>query len=178
MNILFLRQIFEMFFSIQLNIVVAISNNRIIGKNNALPWHLPIDLKHFKNLTWGMPVIMGKNTYLSLTQPLKGRYNIVVSKSLENTNENIVVCGSVEEAVFFVENTLHCKEMFVIGGGKLYASVMDKVDNIYITRIDTNCVGDIFFPTFEHKNWTLQHQKKHKADTHNSYDCVFEHWKK
>ncbi|MGL4346957.1 MAG: dihydrofolate reductase [Chitinophagaceae bacterium] len=171
-------QIFKMYFSTSLSIVVALSKNRVIGKNNTLPWHLPIDLKHFKNITWGMPIIMGKNTYYSLKKPLQGRYNIIVSKHLKDTSDNIIICRSVQEAIEVVHHTLHCKQSFIIGGNQLYESTIHMVDNIYCTRIDTNCQGDTFFPTFEDKTWTLQHQVSHKANINNPYDCIFEHWKK
>src|SRR6187551_1403627 len=120
--------------------LVAASENNVIGKNNHLPWNLPNDFKFFKNKTWGMPVIMGRNTYESLDKPLPGRINIVVTSNKDWRREDVAVAHDIEQANKKACES-DCNELFIIGGGEIFKQTMDIVNRIYITRVHTTIDG-------------------------------------
>ncbi len=126
--------------------VVAMADNRVIGKENRLPWHFPADLKHFKQLTMGMTVIMGRKTFESIGKPLPGRRNFVLSRSKNPEtalpNGSLKFFDSLDEALKHVETP----DAFIIGGADLYRQTMDRVDGIWLTRIEGNYEGDTFYP--------------------------------
>lgn len=126
-----------------ISIIVAMSQNRVIGREGELPWHLPEDLKRFKKITLGHPVIMGRKTFLSIGKPLPGRENIVVSRNASYQHEGISVVPSLDAAV-----SCHpeAEELFVIGGAQLFAEALPKTQKIYLTLIDDEFEGDAFFP--------------------------------
>jgi len=156
--------------------LVAASENNVIGKNNQLPWNLPDDFKYFKNKTWGMPVIMGRNTFESLANSLPGRFNIVVTS--QNLNkENIIVAHSIDEAIAKGIET-DCKEIFIIGGGKIFEQSMNIVNRIYITRVHTIIDGDAFYPVIDEPYWERVSSDKHFADDKHAFDYTFEIWQK
>lgn len=158
------------------SLVVAASTNNVIGKDNKLLWKLPNDMRFFKNVTWGMPVIMGRKTYESLAQPLPGRKNIVLSRQpLES--EGAIVVKNLEDALFLVKQ-MDVKEAMVIGGGEIYRLAWEKAKRIYLTRVDAEFEGDTFFPALDPKQWKLIRQDNHEADEKHAYGYSFQVWER
>jgi len=153
-----------------LSIIVAMANHRVIGKDNDMPWHLPADLKHFKEVTLGKPIIMGRKTYESIGRPLPGRINIVISKNSELKIEGCETVTSLEQAVSLVSDV---EEIMIIGGGFLYSQTIDKADKLYLTFIDLEVDGDTKFPEFEHLNLEELKRVKFHKDEKNPYDYEF-----
>jgi len=129
-----------------LSIIVAMSKNRVIGKDNKLPWHIVEDLKRFKNITMGHAIIMGRKTFESIGRPLPGRENIVITRNRNFKAEGVKVVHSLELATM---NRYEDEEIFVIGGAEIYQSALPKVQNLYITMIDQEFEGDTFFPELD-----------------------------
>lgn len=131
-----------------ISIIAAISENRALGKNNKLLWHIPDDLKHFKEITSGHPVIMGRTTFESLgSKPLPGRTNIVVTRNKKYQMPNCLVAHSLEEAIDIGKN-LDRQEIFIIGGGQIYREAIDMADKLYLTIVKGNYEADTFFPDY------------------------------
>jgi dihydrofolate reductase len=158
------------------SLVVAAANNHVIGKDNQLLWKLPNDMRFFKNITWGMPVIMGRKTYESLASPLPGRKNIVLSRqSLQS--EGAIVVKSLDDALFLAKQ-MDVKEAMVIGGGEIYRLAWEKARRIYLTRVDAEPEGDTLFPVIDPKQWILVRQENHEADEKHAYNYSFQVWEK
>ncbi len=162
---------------IQCSLIVAIAENRVIGKDNDLIWHLPADMAYFKETTLGKPVIMGRKNYLSIPQkfrPLPKRPNIVVTRNKSFTDEGIDVCYSVEEAIELAK-TKSEDEIFIIGGGEIYRYALENklCDKLYITEIQQSFDGDTFFPELNKDEWTEISRIKNPADDKNRYDFDF-----
>jgi len=138
-------------------IIAGIANNNIIGKGNKLPWHIAEDLKHFKDLTFGNPVIMGRATYLSildyLRKPLDGRTNIVLSDVPIDKKEGFIFCPSIDEAI--KEAGKHGNKIFIIGGASVYKQMIDRADKLEITHIHKDFEGDIYFPEINPAKWEI-----------------------
>ena len=160
-----------------ISLVVATATNNAIGKDGKMPWHLPNDMKHFKNVTWGMPVIMGRKTFESLGKSLPGRKNIVISRQQYWQAEGVVVVKSIEDALFVAGQT-DAKELMVIGGGEIYKALFEKAKKIYLTRVEATPDADTFFPSLDREHWHLVSQKKHEADGKNAYNHSFEVWER
>ena len=158
-----------------LALIVATSENNVIGHLNKIPWYMPRDLKHFANITRGHTVIMGRNTYESilahLGKPLPDRENIVVTRQKDFTAAGCTVVHSLDEALKISPQE---KEVFVIGGAQLYAESMPKVAKIYRTLIHTTIEGDAFFPTLNSTHWKLIESKLEVKDARNPFDATFE----
>jgi len=133
-----------------ISLIVAMAHNRVIGKDNGMPWHLPADLKHFKAITSGHPVIMGRKTFESIGKALPNRRNIVVSRNAEYIAPGAEVVGSLESALNLVHDQ---KEIFVIGGAQLFTQALPLAQKMYITYIDLRVEGDTFFPEWDHAQW-------------------------
>lgn len=160
----------------EIKIVVAASENNVIGINNDLPWHLPNDLKFFKKTTLGKPIIMGKNTWLSLGKPLPGRLNIVLSSSLNNMPEGVLLFKNLHSALSHLE-TQNVPEVCIIGGGQLYKSAIDIADTIYLTRVHCHIDnGTAFFPDLDTKVWHLIWEEQHGVDERHKYAFTFQKW--
>ncbi len=146
----------------KLAIIVAVAKNGVIGRNNQLPWHLPQDLKYFKKVTLGKPVIMGRKTYESIGKPLPGRTNIVVTRSKDwSAADGVVVTNSFEQALsaaqkVLEEDPLASNEVMVIGGAEIYRSALQFVDRIYLTRVALEPQGDAFFDALGELDWVLE----------------------
>ena len=160
-----------------ISFVVAAATNNVIGKDGKMPWHLPNDMRHFKNVTWGMPVIMGRKTFDSLGKALPGRKNIVITRQTGWTAPNTVVVKNIEDALFVAKET-DAKEAMIIGGGEIYKSLFDKASKIYITRVHADPEGDTLFPSIDPQQWYLVSQKNHEADEKNSYNYSFQTWER
>ena len=153
-----------------ISLIAAMANNRVIGKNNQMPWHLPADLRHFKAITLGKPIIMGRKTYESIGRPLPGRKNIVISRDTNYTLENCETVCSLEEAMGLVNDV---EEIMIIGGGYLYSQTLPQADRLYLTFIDLDVEGDTRFPSYEHLKLTELKREKHLKDEKNQYDYQF-----
>ncbi|MBC8033698.1 MAG: dihydrofolate reductase [Chitinophagaceae bacterium] len=161
-----------------ITLVVAAAENNAIGKNNELLWHLPNDLKFFKNTTWGLPVIMGRKTFGALNnKPLPGRTNIVISRQSEFKADAVTVVKSLDEAIDAAAAT-DAKEICVIGGGEIYRQAMEKADKIIITRVHAILEGDTYFPEIAEKDWVLISNKDFPADEKHKYAYSFQVWSK
>ncbi len=146
----------------KLAIIVAAAKNGVIGCNNQLPWHLPQDLKYFKAVTLGKPVIMGRKTYESIGRPLPGRTNIVVTRSKDwSAVDGVIVTNSFERALFEAQkvlggDSLVSDEVMVIGGAELYRSALRFADRVYLTRVAAEPAGDAFFEALNEADWVLE----------------------
>ncbi|SIT14548.1 dihydrofolate reductase [Chryseobacterium ureilyticum] len=153
-------------------IVVAMGEKNEIGFENQLLWHLPKDLKHFKDLTSGHPIIMGRKTYESIGKPLPNRTNIVVSRKKDWFEEGILIVGSLKEALKFAKKI--DEEVFVIGGGNIYEQTMDLVDKLEVTLVKADLEADTFFPKIDEKIWKKTNEVCHEKDEKNGYDFCFQ----
>ncbi len=162
----------------KLSIVVAASLNNAIGKDNKLLWHLPNDMKFFKQTTWAMPVVMGRKTFESMnSKPLNGRLNIVITRQKDYTANGAVIVESLADAVFVAKEHLY-KEIFIIGGGEIYKQALAKVDTIYLTKVDTLIEGDTFFPEIDATDFEMIQEDKHKADDKHAFAYSFQTWRR
>ncbi|MBS1271850.1 MAG: Dihydrofolate reductase type 3 [Candidatus Marinimicrobia bacterium] len=153
-----------------ISIIAALSDNGTIGKDNDLPWHLPADMKHFKETTMGKPVIMGRKTFESLgKKPLRGRKNIVVTRQTDYEAEGAVVAHSLKEAF---EAAGDAEEIMVAGGFAIYKSALPQTDRMYLTIIHEQFEGDTKFPDINPANWDEVEREDHEKNDH-PYDFSF-----
>ena len=158
--------------------IVAASENNVIGKDNELPWKLPKDFNYFKNKTWGMPVIMGRNTYESMKKELPGRMNIVITSRKDWHPENVEITSNINDAIKKAKES-DTKEIFIIGGGEIFKQTMNIVDIIYLTRVHTVIEnGDTFYPELDKNLWKLTGSTPVGADEKNNYPFTFEVWER
>ena len=157
--------------------LVAASENNVIGKDNHLPWNLPNDFKFFKNKTWGMPVIMGRNTYESLDKLLPGRFNIVITTKQDWKRDDVIVAHSIDEAIAKAKET-DCKEIFIIGGAEVFRQSIEIVNRIYLTRVHTTIEGDASYPVVDKNKWKLTAEDSHPADEKHAFAYTFQTWEK
>lgn len=160
--------------------IVAVAENGAIGRNHALPWHLPNDMKFYKYTTWGMPVIMGRTSFETLgSKRLPGRFNIVMSRNgnLQTNDPEVRVAKDRDHALQLAMET-DCREVFVIGGAKIYAEFMDITDRIYITRVHGRPEADTFFPEPDWSAWDLKQARRFEADEKHAFAYTFETWER
>ena len=160
-----------------ISIIVAVSENNTIGKNNQLLWRLPNDLKFFKNTTWGMPVIMGRKTFESFGKALKGRFNIVITRQKDWKADNVIKAKDLNDALVKASQT-NCKEAFIMGGGEIYGQYIKIADKIYITRVHTEKEGDTYFPVIDRNKWKLTSYEDFLRDEKHPYDYSFQVWER
>jgi dihydrofolate reductase len=154
----------------RLSIVVAMAANRVIGRDNQLPWHLPADLKHFKQLTTGKPILMGRKTWESIGRPLPERTNIVITRDTGYTAAGCVVVHSFDAAL---RAAGHNDEVMVIGGSELYRQVLPQVTTIYLTRVHAEIEGDAVFPEIDASEWREVERTDCEPDEKNAYAYSF-----
>jgi dihydrofolate reductase len=155
----------------KIGLVAALSRNQVIGRENALPWHLPADLKRFKAITLGKPIIMGRKTYDSIGRPLPGRQNIVISRNPDFAAEGVTLVESLDAAI---EAAGDAPEAMVIGGANIYYQFLPRADRLYLTIVHTQINdGDTFFPAYNRREWRLSHEETHPADGGNPYAYSF-----
>lgn len=159
----------------KISLVVAAANNNAIGKNNQLLWSLPNDMKHFKNVTWGMPIVMGRRTFDSFTKPLAGRKNIVLTHNPNLKIEGAITLSGMRDVEFLVKE-MDVKELMVIGGGEIYKMYFPKANRIYLTRVDATPEADTFFPEINEKEWILVSRVENARDEKHAYKYSFEIW--
>ena len=153
-------------------IVVAMGKNREIGVDNQLLWHLPKDLKHFKEITSGHPIVMGRKTYESIGKPLPNRTNIVVSRKKDWFEEGILIVGSLKEALKFAKKI--DENVFILGGGNIYEQTIDLVDKLEVTLVDAELNADTFFPKIDEKIWRKTDEICHEKDEKHNYNFCFQ----
>ncbi len=153
-----------------LSIIAALSRNRVIGKNNQLPWRLPADLKHFKAVTLGKPVIMGRKTFESIGKPLPGRDNIVVTRDPKFHADGIAVAHSLDDALAQTHAT---PEIMLIGGAQLYMQALPRAQRLYLTLIHADFDGDAHFPDYDPADWRETAREDHVPDENNPYRYSF-----
>lgn len=161
----------------RISLIVAVTDNQVIGKDNRLLWHLPNDMKFFKNTTWAMPVIMGRKTFESLGKPLTGRTNIVITRNPGWKQDGVLVAGDLAQSLALAATT-DAREVFVIGGGEIYQQALPKAHRIYMTRVHTVMEGDTFFPGVAAPEWTLLSQLDFTADEKHAYPYCFQVWER
>jgi dihydrofolate reductase len=158
-----------------LSLLLAADENNVIGKDNKLPWHLPNDLRYFKNLTWGMPILMGRKTFESIGKALPGRKSIVITHNKEWHHKDVDVVHSIEEAINRAKE-YDVREIFVIGGAEIFNTSFRQANRIYLTRIHHQFEGDVFFPEIPQKEWKLTSQRHCPADEKNPYPHTYQVW--
>ena len=151
----------------KISLIVAMASNRVIGLNNQMPWHLSADLKKFKKITMGSPILMGRKTYESIGKPLPGRTNIIVSRNLEYRQDGCLVFNDLKTAL--KKGCESAEEIFVIGGSDLYEAILPIADAIYLTIINREFQGDAFFPDIDLNDWS----EVEREDINDDPDAAF-----
>lgn len=154
----------------RISLVVALSENHAIGKDNQLLWHLPADLQHFKQVTMGKPILMGRKTYQSIGRPLPGRLNVVITRDKNCKADGCVVVNSIQSALEAVKDQ---DEICVIGGAELYQQMLPVADRIYLTIVHHVFSADVFFPEVNWAEWNVVERVLRVADEKNKYACEF-----
>ena len=154
----------------QLSIIVAMDINRVIGRGGALPWHISSDLKNFKKITMGKPILMGRKTHDSIGKPLPGRENIILTNNKKYSAEGCIVKNTLDDVYLYCEKQL---ELVVMGGAILYSQTLDKADKLYITEVNASVNGDTFFPEYKSSQWREISRESFNADENNEFDYSF-----
>ncbi|MCB0646878.1 MAG: dihydrofolate reductase [Saprospiraceae bacterium] len=157
--------------------IVAIAKNNVIGKDNDIPWYLPADLKYFKKTTTGHPVIMGRNCYTSIGKPLPNRTNIIITRDPFFISSNCLIARNIKEALSHAHGT-GAEECFIIGGGQIYEQTAPLWDKLYLTEVDLETAGDVFFPKIDFEAWNLISEESHAADEKNEFNYTFKIFEK
>ncbi len=144
--------------------------NRVIGNNDSLPWHISADLKNFKKITMGKPIVMGRKTHESIGRPLPGRENIIITRDKTYQAEGCTVLNSIDE---IFEHCKDVEEVMITGGSEIYKHTLDQATRLYLTEVHTEVVGDTLFPEFERKKWNEISREAFKADEKNDFDYSF-----
>jgi dihydrofolate reductase len=161
----------------KISLVVAASDNHAIGKDNQLLWHLPKDMRFFKNTTWALPILMGRKTFESLgNKVLPGRLNMIITRQANKQYEGAKVVASLEEAIELAKQNDY-KELMVIGGGEIYSMAMPLAQTIYLTRVHTTIEGDTYFPELS-KEWVKESSEPQLADEKHAFNFDFEIWQR
>jgi dihydrofolate reductase len=155
-----------------ISLIAAMAKNRVIGKDNQMPWHLPADLKHFKRVTLGKPVVMGRKTFESIGRVLPGRRNIVISRTTPSDNRGAEWVTSLQQAFELLQQH---PEVMIIGGAEIYRQCLPIAQRLYLTEIDLEISGDTYFPDHQSTgvDWRVVAQSLHVADADNPYHCSF-----
>lgn len=153
-----------------ISLIAAMAHNRVIGKDNQMPWHMPADLKHFKATTLGKPVIMGRKTFESIGRALPGRQNIVVTRDASFEAPGCDIAHSLEAAVSLAGDVA---EIIIMGGGQLYQAALPMANRMYLTFIDLSTEGDAHFPAWDSEEWVIVDRETHSHDDKNPYDYSF-----
>jgi dihydrofolate reductase len=158
----------------RITLIVAVADNGVIGRDNALPWHLPDDLKRFKRLTMGKPMVMGRKTFESIGKPLPGRVNIVVTRDTNYRRDGIIVAHGLDAALHAAGEA---PEVMVIGGAELFRSSLPRATRLHLTRVHADVPGDVHWPAVGNE-WRCIERERHEADERHAYACTFELWEK
>jgi dihydrofolate reductase len=158
----------------RVSLIVAMAAGGVIGRENRLPWHLPADLRRFKRLTMGHPLVMGRKTYESIGRPLPGRTMVVVTRDAGYAPAGVRVAHSVDEALAIAAAAEGGEEVFVAGGAEIYHQTLPRADRIHLTRIDAEFPGDTRFPTFDESQWCLADEERHEPDNEVPFAYTFQ----
>ncbi|WP_299019333.1 type 3 dihydrofolate reductase [uncultured Photobacterium sp.] len=153
----------------KISMIAAMAHDRVIGKDNAMPWHLPADFAWFKQSTLGKPIVMGRKTFESIGRPLPGRYNIVISRNPDYQAEGVTVVADIAAAKVAAGEV---DELMIIGGGSIYTACLPEADRLYLTFIDLSVNGDTCFPEWG-DGWQETHSETYQADEKNAHDMRF-----
>ncbi len=154
----------------QLSLIVAMDENRLIGNDNQLPWHLPADLAFFKSTTMGKPIIMGRKTFDSIGRPLPGRRNIIITRNPDFSAEGCEIVNDIDGAL---DRCSDQDELMLIGGASLYEQILTRVNNMYITQVHHSFEGDTWFPEFDLAEWKIESQQDYSDEGNNKYAYSF-----
>ncbi len=152
--------------------IVAISQNRVIGKDNRLPWHMPDDLAYFFRMTRERYIIIGRKNYEANGKALPNRINIVVTRKKDYIAPGCIVLYNINDAINYAQERGE-EEVFISGGSEIYKATLEITDRIYLTLIDTEVEGDVFYPELDMRKWQVVSAEKHKADLRNKYDYTY-----
>jgi dihydrofolate reductase len=158
-----------------ITLIVAVADSGVIGRDNALPWHLPEDLKRFKRLTMGKPIVMGRKTFESIGKPLPGRHNIVLTRDPGYRREGITVVHDVEAALRAAGDA---PEIMIIGGAELFRVFRGRATRVHLTRVHANVAGDVLWPELDTREWRRLDHEVHPADERHAHAMTFELWEK
>ena len=166
----------------KITLIVAVAENNVIGKNNALIWHLPKDMQYFKKITEGHHIITGRKNYISIPEkfrPLQNRTNIILTHQKDFKEDNCIILHTLEDAISFAKNNNE-KELFIIGGGQIYREAIEKnvVDKMYITHVHQAFEGDIYFPEIDTTQWKIVGSEKYEKDEKHKYSFTFVEYQK
>lgn len=153
-----------------ITLVLAVADNGVIGRDNALPWHLPADLAHFKQLTLGKPIVMGRRTFASIGRPLPGRHNVVVTRDRAFAVDGVTVVHGFEEALAACGAVA---EVMIIGGAAVFAAALPRAGRIHLTRVHASVAGDVHFPPLDPLVWHEVASQARQADAKNAYAMTF-----
>jgi len=156
-------------------LIVAVADSGVIGRDNALPWRLPEDLKRFKRLTLGKPVVMGRKTFESIGKPLPGRRNIVVTRDPNYRREGIEVVNGIDAALRATGGAL---EIMVIGGAELFRELLPRAGRVHLTRVHGDVAGDVVWPALDDREWRVVEREEYAADERHAFAMTFEVWEK
>lgn len=154
----------------RINLIAALARNRVIGNRQQIPWRIPGEQAYFKKVTLGHPIVMGRKTWESIGRPLPGRRNIVVTRSPNYVAADADVVDSLDAALALVPNSA---DVFVIGGGELFAQALPSADRLFLTEIDADFEGDAFFPQFDRAGWRETSRKTHAAENDRPFGYSF-----
>lgn len=154
----------------QISIIVALSENNVVGVRNQLPWKLSADLKRVKSMTMGHHIIMGRKTFESIGRPLPGRTNVIITRNANYKAEGCVIASSLQHALDIAMNDT---EVFIFGGGEIFKEAMPLASKIYMTRVHTHLEGDTYFPDIKPFDWRIVELQEFKADEKNEFDYSF-----
>lgn len=153
-----------------LSLIVGMDEDRVIGQDGAMPWHLPADLKHFKQTTLGKPLVMGRRTFEAIGKALPGRRNIVLTRNRSFEAPGCEIARSLDQAI---ELCADAEEVMIVGGAAVYEQALPRADRIYLTRVHGRFHGDTRFPAFDHDEWEVAHLRNRPADERNPYALTF-----
>ena len=159
----------------EITLIVAAADNGVIGRDNALPWHLPEDLKRFKRLTLGKPIVMGRKTFEAIGKPLPGRQNIVVTRATNYRRDGITIVHDVEAALRAAGGA---PEVMVIGGAELFRFFLPRAARVHLTRVHAQIDGDAIWPELDAREWQVVAREAHEADERHLHAMTFELWEK
>ncbi len=158
----------------QVVLIAAVSENGVIGRDGDMPWHLPDDLKRFKRITTGHPVLMGRRTWESIGRPLPGRHNLVLTRDAGYTADGATAVHSIDEACAAMDGPT----LMVIGGGEIYRLFMESANAVELTRVHAEIDGDTTFPPLPEDQWQCVARDRHSADDHHTHAFTFERWER
>ena len=159
----------------KISVIAAMSQNRVIGRDGSLPWHLPTDLARFKSITTGHTVIMGRKTFESVGKPLPNRRTIIITRNNDYQCADVFIAHSLDEAL---DHAAHEDEIFILGGETVYRIALPRADRLYLTIIHATIEGDTYFPNLDFDDWKLVEDERHESDERHAYAFSFRRYER